>query len=202
MDPVRFLLLPVLLAVAFPAAADPVTRWQPFVAEASQQFGLPEAWIVRVMRAESGGATSVNGRPIRSPKGAMGLMQLMPRTWADMRARLGLGADPDDPRDNILAGACYLRLMHDRFGYPGMFGAYNAGPERYAAWLAGRARLPAETVSYLERVAPGSEARPEVRAKPAPPTLFVVHREAPAPSPEAVPEAGPSLLFAVRKDPQ
>lgn len=202
MDALRLLLAPMLLAVASPAAADPVTRWQAFITEASQRFGLPEAWIVRVMRAESGGATSVRGRPIRSPKGAMGLMQLMPGTWADMRARLGLGSDPDDPRDNILAGACYLRLMYERFGYPGMFGAYNAGPERYAAWLAGRARLPAETVSYLERVAPGSESRPEVEAKPAPPTLFVVRLEAPAPSPEAVPEAGRSLLFAVRKDPQ
>ncbi|GLV24727.1 hypothetical protein TomTYG45_11670 [Sphingobium sp. TomTYG45] len=69
------------------------------------------------MRAESGGQTRWNGRPIRSSAGAMGLMQLMPATWKEMRVRLGLGNDPDQPRDNILAGTFYLRLMHDRFGY-------------------------------------------------------------------------------------
>jgi len=47
-----------------------------------------------------------------SPQGAMGLMQIMPNTWAGLRARHGLGADPYEPRDNILAGAAYLREMH------------------------------------------------------------------------------------------
>ena len=83
----------------------------------------------------------------------MGLMQLMPGTWADMRSRLRLGSDPHAPRDNILAGTFYLRLMHDRFGYPGLFAAYNAGPERYAAVLAGRQSLPRETRAYLTATA-------------------------------------------------
>ena len=43
----------------------------------------------------------------------MGLVQLMPATWMDMRARLSLGSNPDDPRDNILAGTFFLRLMYD-----------------------------------------------------------------------------------------
>jgi soluble lytic murein transglycosylase-like protein len=96
--------------------------------EASQRLGVPIAWIERVMRAESGGRTRLGGRPIVSRAGAMGLMQLMPTTWADMRGWLSLGHDPFDPRDNILAGTCHLRLMYDRFGYPGLFAAYNAGP--------------------------------------------------------------------------
>lgn len=198
--------------------SDPVARWQPLVAEASSRFGIPEAWILRVMRAESGGRTTLAGRPIRSPKGAIGLMQLMPGTWAEMRRRLGLGADPDDPRDNILAGTLYLRLMYDRFGYPGLFGAYNAGPGRYAAWLAGRARLPAETVAYLGRV--GTAPLPSREAPPpaSPPPLFIVLRghEGPAPparssgsgqlansspAPEAsgAAEAPRDALFAIRK---
>jgi hypothetical protein len=53
-------------------------------------------------------------------------------------------ADPHAPRDNILAGTLYLRLMYDRFGYPGLFGAYNAGPGRYASYLARRASLGAK----------------------------------------------------------
>jgi len=202
MDALRFGLAAVALVLAMPASADPAARWQPFITEASQRFGIPQEWIVRVMRAESGGATSADGRPIRSSKGAMGLMQLMPATWADMRVRLGLGDDPDDPRDNILAGACYLRLMYDRFGYPGLFGAYNAGPERYAAWLAGRSRLPAETIAYLGKVAPGGRNVPEPAIPAPPPALFAVRRD-PAGGPASPPrEQSTSMLFAVRKEPQ
>ena len=100
------------------------------VAEAAQRFGIPERWIWAVMRVESGGRV----RAVSS-KGAMGLMQIMPATWADLRARHGLGADPFDPRDNILAGAAYLREMHDRYGAPGFLAAYNAGPGRYDDYL-------------------------------------------------------------------
>src|SRR3546814_5165466 len=100
------------------------------------------------MRAESGGQSRGKGRPICSSADAMGLMQLMPATWAGMRAQPGLGHDPADPRDNILAGTFYLRLMYDRFGYPGLFAANNAGLGRYAEHLAGRRALPVETVGY------------------------------------------------------
>jgi soluble lytic murein transglycosylase-like protein len=80
-------------------------------------------WIERVMLAESAGRTTLGGRPIVSRAGAMGPMQLMPGTWAVMRTMLGLGRDPFDPHDNIIAGTGYLRLMYDRFGYPGVFAA-------------------------------------------------------------------------------
>jgi len=90
--------------------------------------------------------------PITSPKGAMGLMQLMPETWQEMRLRYGLGDDPYDPHDNILAGTAYLRELADRFGI-GAFAAYNAGPGRFAAYLDGSQSLPAETRKYLGRIA-------------------------------------------------
>ncbi len=147
----------LVLLVAAPVHAQPVERWRPHIEEASARFGVPVEWIERVMRAESGGRTTLGGRPIVSRAGAMGLMQLMPGTWAAMRHRLGLGSDPHAPRDNILAGTLYLRLMYDRFGYPGLFGAYNAGPGRYAAFLAGRRGLPRETQAYLAATTgPGS----------------------------------------------
>lgn len=154
MTPVKHAVILLTLALATPAKAESVATWQPYIREASLRFGIPIAWIERVMRAESGGQTRWNGRPIRSSAGAMGLMQLMPATWTEMRVRLGLGDDPDQPRDNILAGAFYLRLMHDRFGYPGLFAAYNAGPGRYAEHLTGRRPLPGETIGYLASVAP------------------------------------------------
>ena len=144
------------LCAASPARADPLAAWQPIIDEASARFGVPVEWIDRVIRAESGGRTTLNGRPITSPVGAMGLMQLMPRTWTAMRSRLGLGSDPYQPRDNILAGTYYLRRMYERFGYPGLFAAYNAGPARYQAYSTGMASLPAETRGYLDEVAPGA----------------------------------------------
>lgn len=154
--------LAILLLCTAPVQAQSVARWQPHIDEASARFGVPAEWIERVMQAESGGRTTLGGRPIVSSAGAMGLMQLMPGTWAAMHARLGLGSDPHAPRDNILAGTLYLRMMYDRFGYPGLFAAYNAGPGRYASWLAGRGSLPRETRSYLALTAgeaPGSRER-------------------------------------------
>ena len=116
--------------------------------EASNRFHLPVHWLRTVMRAESGGdAKSV------SSKGAIGLMQLMPATYAELRARYGLGADPFDPHDNILAGAAYLRELLDQYGERGFLAAYNAGPGRYEDYLRGRS-LPAETTDYVERIAP------------------------------------------------
>ena len=193
-------LLPaMLLLAATPARADEVERWRPMIEEASTRFGIPTSWIERVMRAESQGLTTLNGRPIRSHAGAMGLMQLMPATWAEIRARLALGTNPDDPRDNILAGTCFLRLMYDRFGYPGLFGAYNAGPGAYAAYLAGTRRLPGETVAYLGSVGGGSQPMSLATQTAAPPPLFVVRRTVSddRSSPTA---SGPQpSLFAVRK---
>lgn len=193
-------LLPVVLLVAaMPTWADEVWRWRPIVEEASTRCGIPTSWIERVMRAESRGRIMLDGRPIRSRAGAIGLMQLMPATWVDMRARLGLGNNPDDPRDNILAGTCFLRLMYDRFGYPGLFAAYNAGPGTYAAWLAGGRRLPGETIAYLGMVGGTAQPASPAREPAAPPPLFVIRRavlEEPSPRPASQP---PASLFAVRK---
>ncbi|WP_227439346.1 lytic transglycosylase domain-containing protein [Methylobacterium sp. W2] len=158
--PVRLavLLLSAMLAVAMPlpcrAQPEPVqppSQTDPHaahIAEAAQRFGIPAAWIRAVMRVES-----ANEARAISSKGAMGLMQIMPATWDDLRARHRLGRDPYDPRDNILAGAAYLRELHDRYGSPGFLAAYNAGPGRYEEHLSGRP-LPAETRAYVATLAP------------------------------------------------
>jgi soluble lytic murein transglycosylase-like protein len=178
MGALRLWIAAASLAFASPARAETVADWRPYITEASARFGVPTAWIERVMQTESRGRTTMNGRPIRSSAGAIGLMQLMPGTWADMRARLGLGTNPDDPRDNILAGTLYLRLMYDRFGYPGLFAAYNAGPKRYADYLAGRTKLPSETVGYLASVAPAAPGPVPAPVRPAlPPSIFAVRRD-------------------------
>src|SRR3546814_9882611 len=81
----------------------------------------------------------------------MGLMQIMPGTWRFERARLGLGNDPFDGRDNIMAGADYLSAMRQRYGPVGMLAAYNAGPGRYEDFRPRGRPLPMETVVYVRQ---------------------------------------------------
>lgn len=120
------------------------------VTAAARRFAIPEAWIWQVMRTESGG----KARAV-SAKGAMGLMQLMPGTWATLSARYGLGDDPFDTAANIQAGAAYLREMWDRYGdLSTALAAYNAGPGRADAWRRTGRPLPAETIAYVARIAP------------------------------------------------
>lgn len=118
------------------------------IAEASRRFGLPQAWIRAVIQAESAFDPQA-----RSRVGAMGLMQVMPATYAELRARHGLGPDAYDPRDNVLAGAAYLRELYDRFGPNGFLAAYNAGPGRYQDHLQTGRPLPLETRLYVVRIA-------------------------------------------------
>ncbi|MFL0415744.1 lytic transglycosylase domain-containing protein [Sphingomonas sp. 179-A 2A2 NHS] len=188
----------IALALATAPATDGVWRWSAEIDAAAARCGVRPEWVARVMRAESGGRTLLGGRPIRSGKGAIGLMQLMPGTWAELRRDLALGDDPDLPADNIVAGACYLRRMYDRFGYPGLFGAYNAGPARYAAWLAGDTRLPGETAAYLRAVGAPAPAAPVTPTAPRDP-LFVVRRDTPDAAPEARPQATETALFVLRR---
>ena len=195
--------LSLVMAVALvgdaSAGASSVGRWQPLIAEASQRFGVSQSIIASVIRAESGGRTTLNGRPITSRAGAMGLMQLMPGTWAELRSELRLGPNPYDPRDNILAGTLYLRKLGNRFGYPGMIAAYNAGPARYAAYLTRRQRLPAETVAYLNTVT-GRATATAITSLTQPRELMFVLRRDLSSSKQGRAEPTPSdSLFAVQK---
>jgi soluble lytic murein transglycosylase-like protein len=135
-------------------AADQASDISAHVTEASQRFGIPENWIYAVIRAESAGRIGAV-----SSAGAMGLMQLMPGTWARQRARFSLGNDPFDPRANILAGTSYLREMYDLFGPSGFLAAYNAGPGRYLDWRDKGRPLPLETRAYVAKIAPMLQQR-------------------------------------------
>lgn len=131
------------------SAAHSIDAVADFVTEAAHRFAIPEAWIYAVIRVESGG----NAHAV-SPKGAAGLMQIMPGTWRQLRARYALGDDIYDPHDNIIAGAGYLRALYDRYGSPGCLAAYNAGPARYETYLARGVDLPVETIRYVRKLAP------------------------------------------------
>lgn len=130
-----------------PAASDlPLARrgterlkdYEKMVEHYSELHGLDADLIKAVIYAESGGDPRA-----RSPKGAAGLMQLMPGTAAE----LGL-EDIFDPEQNIASGTRYLRSLFDRFHSVELaLWAYNAGPQAVA-----KGRLPAETEEYVPRV--------------------------------------------------
>jgi hypothetical protein len=132
----------------------PGDPWGPYIREASQRFDMPETWIRALMRQESGGRLYQNGRLITSSAGAMGLMQVMPGTYSELRARHNLGADPFDPHENIMAGVAYMREMYDMYGSPGFLAAYNAGPNRLDDYLANQRPLPDETRHYVAVIGP------------------------------------------------
>jgi soluble lytic murein transglycosylase-like protein len=108
---------------------------------AARKYGLPPHLVRSVMKAESGFQQQAV-----SPKGALGLMQLMPGTAQT------LGADPHDAAQNVDAGTRYLRSLLEKYGgaLRHALAAYNAGPgtvERYGG-------VPpfAETLEYIRRV--------------------------------------------------
>lgn len=146
----------------WPLGIGAASPWAGFIDEASRRFGVPAEWVRGVMQVESGGRTTLDGRPITSNAGAIGLMQVMPGTFAELTSRYGLGNDPYEPRANILAGAAYLREMYDRYGPAHFLAAYNAGPGRVDAHLRAGRPLPAETQRYtatlLPRLVPGAVA--------------------------------------------
>lgn len=200
MDLVRAGLFVLLLTAtaALPAHACDLERWQSYIAEATRRYVLPESWIRAVMRAESAGCTRLDGRPTTSPAGAMGLMQLMPATWAELRQRYDFGADPYAPRDNILAGAAYMREMVDRFGVPGAFAAYHAGPARYAAHVGQGGALPLETRRYLAQVS--AAVGIEYEAAPVADALFAVIARAHTANGDKALPPDPRLFVRLRRD--
>jgi soluble lytic murein transglycosylase-like protein len=127
--------------------SESIDRFARFITEASERFTVPARWIRTIIQIESAGDEHAI-----SPRGAIGLMQLMPATWVELSARYELGLDPFDPRDNILAGTGYLGEMHDRFGSAGFLAAYHAGPARYAQHLATGQPLPPATIAYVTAI--------------------------------------------------
>jgi Transglycosylase SLT domain len=89
-------------------------------------------------------------------------MQIMPATRAELRQRYRLAADPYDAHDNTIAGAAYLRELHDRYAVPGFLAAYGAVPMRWEDHLAPAGRYRWRRGRTLARLAPfvGGNAQP------------------------------------------
>ena len=140
-------------AAARPPAPPPAERVEPVLAlveSAAQRHGLEVALVLAVIQIESGFNPQT-----RSSAGAVGLMQLMPRTAAALARRLGReGAAIDDPGFNVEAGCLYLELLRERFGgdLELALAAYNTGPYRVAGWRAAGRPLSEGTRRYVDAV--------------------------------------------------
>jgi SLT domain-containing protein len=145
----------------------PGDPWGPYIVEAAAKYDVPETWVRGVIRQESGGRLYENGKLITSSAGAMGLMQVMPGTFDELRARYNLGDDPFDPHDNIMAGTAYIRELYDLYGSPGFLAAYNAGPKRLDDYLSHNRPLPDETRHYVARIGPNIAGAYPQRLSPA-----------------------------------
>jgi len=177
----------------------PEDPWGPYITEASTRFDVPDRWIREVMRVESGGRLYHNDTLVTSPVGAMGLMQVMPATFDGIRGQFtGIGDDPYDPHNSILAGTAYIRQMYDVYGSPGFLAAYNAGPGNLDAYLTRGRRLPAETRHYVAMIAPYIQAdmlaMNHVAATPDPVEVAEADGE------EAAPRRAPRLAAAPRSE--
>jgi hypothetical protein len=191
----------------------PDDPWGPYIVEAAHRFDVPERWIREVMRVESGAHEfTASGALTTSPVGAMGLMQLMPETYDEVRAQYNLGSDAFDPHNNILAGAAYIRQMYEAFGVPGFLAAYDGGPARLQDYLVHQRPLPTETRRYVAMIAPHVEGiYPQVRAAseqlavnrlpndiPAGPRYVIRHKTMLASRERHGRTAGHELRYAVR----
>ena len=116
---------------------------QSCIIEAAELYRLPIPLVLALIRQESNFAHQAV-----SPKGAMGLMQLMPGTAASLGVR-----DPFDPRENILAGCRYFRQLLDYFqgNVPLALAGYNAGYHRV---ISAGCQVPAikETQEFVTQV--------------------------------------------------
>jgi hypothetical protein len=168
-----------------------IERWAAYISEAARRFGRPEAWVRAVMQAESGGLADA-----KSSAGAIGLMQIMPDTYAELRARYGLGANAYDPQDNILAGTAYMSEMIELFGVPNFLAAYNAGPARLEDHLHRGRPLPHETQQYLAQIGELPAAPPPPDEAPAPQSLPFV--AAASNAPESSPQMTSANASALR----
>jgi hypothetical protein len=124
----------------------------------------------------------------------MGLMQVMPATYDELRARYSLGDDPFDPHDNIMAGTAYLRELYDVYGAPGFLAAYNAGPGRLDDYLTKRRPLPDETRNYVARIGPNLAGAQPQRVVTPPQYAMLPLNIPPGPRNPRAPAAAPIAL--------
>lgn len=118
------------------------------IESAAQANGLPVEFFVRLIWRESRFRPRAIGPSTRSGKHALGIAQFMPATAAERNL-----LDPLNPIEALPKAAEFLKDLRGQFGNLGLAAAaYNAGPGRVRAWMAGAASMPAQTRAYVQAV--------------------------------------------------
>lgn len=170
--------------------------WGLEVESAARRFGIDPHFVWSIMRQESG------FRPgVRSPAAAVGLMQILPTTAAQIAARLGLPRERadqlEDPRVNVTLGTWYLAALLERFeGNHALAAAsYNAGPGAVVRWLSEPARKDLPLDEFVESI-PYRETRHYVKKVLSNHEAYrLIHGGEPLPWGEALPRALPGVEF-------
>jgi hypothetical protein len=173
----------------------------PLIQSVAADNGLPVEFFARLIWQESRLRPDAIGPVTRSGKRAQGIAQFMPATAAD---RLLL--DAFDPAQALPKSAEFLRELRAQFGNLGRAAAaYNAGPQRVQDWLAGKRRLPSETLAYVRSVTGHSAEewkRPDARTLTIPAGTPCVRATKlatkPAPATPTVQPQPPSAAWAVQ----
>lgn len=135
-----------------------VSDYTPLFQAAGKEWNVDPTLLMAMAHQESGGNPGAV-----SPKGAAGVMQIMPGTQKD----LGV-TDASDPAQSIFAGAKYMSQMLDKYGSPEKaLAAYNAGPGTMDAVLSGKAQMPQETAAYVPAVTAHYQRFAQPQAAPA-----------------------------------
>jgi hypothetical protein len=150
-------------AVSSAGVGSGVRRWDPQIEALSAKYGVSPDFVRRIMQQESGGRThDKNGNPLTSSAGAIGPMQVMSGTYAEMARRYGIKGGITDPDANIEAGVAYLSEQMKRFGNEAAAAAaYNAGPGRVQQNLNSGKPLPSETQNYVASIAAMQRQQPQ-----------------------------------------
>jgi hypothetical protein len=190
--------------VTRPALGCDIDQWRPEIAAAAERLHVDDALIRAVIRVESDACEHTDGKPTTSAAGAMGLMQLMPPTWSRYRDRLGLGHDPYQPRENILAGTAYLHDLIRELGLLNAVAAYFAGQNAILGERNDNSRLSGATLRYVRDVLEllvsgdaqrGSEREDKARLAP---RVFAIRRPSDEHG-ERLERRSASALFAIRR---
>jgi len=136
----RFLLLCLLAATSAQALPEPLLADR--ISSAAARYSLDARFVTAIIHQESRG-----NRLAKSPKGALGLMQVMPRTADEIGIR-----DRRNPLDNLMGACKYLRLLINKYrgNLPLVLAAYNAGPRAVDKY--GGIPPFAETQDYVRKV--------------------------------------------------
>ncbi len=124
---------------------------KPLINKYAGEFKVDPLWVMAIIKVESGFLAHAE-----SPRGALGLMQILPPTGRELALELGIQLTNDEdikiPDINLHLGVYYLTKLQQMFPYDevAVLSAYNAGPGVTAQWLQGKSMLEVSDIPYPE----------------------------------------------------